>query len=477
MATNSTEDIHRYLTLIQNQIPELITKTDMIEQVEMGADMLLTMLTDRGYPEVDVSGNSGFFNAQCHNMSLVKILSILTQFAISTSAMLSTGMLPVRREHEVDLRGVMGSDERHQRHFESPRFGQGKPSSIAPSREDNFHRAGVPEEGYYRSAAGREEVFSRSVPQQASESGYPLQQQRPTQNWSSTPNNPNLEPPPRTTQHPTVTQGDHAKYYPPSSPQNQGVPPPIYDERTVRRASGHSMDMVQPPPQGNMSYGLGSQQQQQTMAAHQREQQHVLRGAAHQSPFMQQDSPLSPASTAPTAIASPPQNVSILPDAQGQGGIRIGGGQDGRGTGQQGVYGTTLTRSQPPFLGDSGYAFRGEPMAEPLTENSPRSYSCFPIKTGTGLWGRMFEQSQGERRQAFELLAVTGIVTQKEFGENSSTIAYKHIDDCLNIAKDMMSINSNEYWANHTQQANNFFQEQLHQLYNQQFTPDKKPPN
>jgi len=421
----------------------------------MGADMLLTMLTDRGFSEVDVSGNSQFFNAHCRNMSLVKILSILTQVAIST-------MLPVRREHEEDLRGVKGSDERNQRHFESPRFGQGKPSSIAPSREDTFHRGGLPEEGYYRSGAGREEAYSRSVPQQPLENGYPSQQQR-QQNWSSTVGNPNpsLEATPRITQHPVVTQDDHAKYHPPRSPHDQGGVPPMYDERTVRRASGPSLDIVQ-PPHGNVSYG-GSQQ------AH-------IRGANHQSLFAQQDSPLSPASTAPTAIASPPQNVSILPDAQPHGGIRAAG--DMRGADQQGsVYGTTLTRSQPPFLGDSGYAFRGEPMAEPLTENSPRSYSCFPIKTGTGLWGRMFEQSQGERRQAFELLAVTGIVTQKEFGENSSTIAYKHIEDCLNIAKDMMSINSNEYWANHTQQANNFFQDQLHQLYSQQFTPDKKPSN
>jgi len=554
--TNSLDEIHSYLSMIQKQIPDVIQKAGMIEQVEYGADMLLGMLTGKGYPEVDESGHPEFHTSPSRNMSLVKLLSILTQFAISTSQRLNnpaSGMSPVRREHEVDVKGVYEADQRQRHREESPRFRPQKPSSIGShhSREDNFIRQSPnDDEGYYslhRQGSGKEEHVLHShshkhgsqsplsansytggnVNREKNEErgqgygqGIPFPRERfelphPRNDESTNyqlrdgaPGSTNTPGVPSTnTRHdmrrsPTNTPVSSSF---PESAQRAGDDPRSeriggadrkerFEERNIQheRYSPH-MDV---PRSQSMSYERSHTQPGNTRYVN----PHLAASLQQQQqPLHQEQQPLSLASTAtPTGTLSPPQvgllgnyDISHLPLRQQQQQQQqhfvlsptstitapergppssVGGGGGDMRHGE-------VSRTHPQYIGDSGYAFRGEPMAEPLTENSPRAnYAAgYPVQTGSGLWGRMFEQSQGERRHAFELLAVTGIVTHKEFSENSSSISYKHIEDCLNIAKDMMLMNSNEYWSNHTQQANNYFQAQLHKIYSEEFEPEKRP--
>eukprot|EP00397_Hematodinium_sp_SG-2012_P035106 GEMP01037728.1.p1 GENE.GEMP01037728.1~~GEMP01037728.1.p1 ORF type:complete len:421 (+),score=91.33 GEMP01037728.1:66-1328(+) len=119
-----------------------------------------------------------------------------------------------------------------------------------------------------------------------------------------------------------------------------------------------------------------------------------------------------------------------------------------------------------------------EPMAEPTIENAGDRGIAGMFTLGTGMWGTMYCESQGERRQAFDLLARTGIISNKELAENASSVALEHVDDCLHIAREMLSKYSIDIWVANAAGANQHFQGRLATLYAERYsTPaDEKPP-
>jgi len=128
--------------------------------------------------------------------------------------------------------------------------------------------------------------------------------------------------------------------------------------------------------------------------------------------------------------------------------------------------------------GPFGYGAAGtdEPLAEPGTggtegnslEGIPMSGSAGLIM-GRGSWATAYRQASGNRREALRLLCTSGIVTARELSDDLTVISEEHIEECVQIAAEMLQTWTLEMWARQPQEAKKFFEARLTALYQRKF--------
>lgn len=134
-----------------------------------------------------------------------------------------------------------------------------------------------------------------------------------------------------------------------------------------------------------------------------------------------------------------------------------------------------VTAAGGPF----GYGAAGtdEPLAEPGTggtegnsplEGIPMSGSAGLIM-GRGSWATAYRQASGNRREALRLLCTSGIVTARELSDDLTVISEEHIEECVQIAAEMLQTWTLEMWARQPQEAKKFFEARLTALYQRKF--------
>jgi len=91
------------------------------------------------------------------------------------------------------------------------------------------------------------------------------------------------------------------------------------------------------------------------------------------------------------------------------------------------------------------------------------------LMLGKGDWAHAYRRSQGTRRDAMRLLCMSGIVTERELSDDLTVISEEHIDECVQIATEMLQMKSMEAWAQQPQDANKCFEAKLTALYSARF--------
>merc|ERR1719265_2774078 len=94
---------------------------------------------------------------------------------------------------------------------------------------------------------------------------------------------------------------------------------------------------------------------------------------------------------------------------------------------------------------------------------------------GKGSWAKALSQSHGSRRDALQLLCLSGIVTARELSDDLTVISSEHIDECVQIAQEMLSTWTLEMWTSQRNEAKKFFEARLTALYQRKFGEQKQP--
>lgn len=106
----------------------------------------------------------------------------------------------------------------------------------------------------------------------------------------------------------------------------------------------------------------------------------------------------------------------------------------------------------------------GEPFAEPAA--GPEASG---LVLGKGSWASAYRQASGMRRDALVLLCSSGIVTARELSDDLTVISEEHIDECVEIAKEMLQTWPLNMWEKQPQEAKKFFEARLTALYQRKF--------
>lgn len=125
-----------------------------------------------------------------------------------------------------------------------------------------------------------------------------------------------------------------------------------------------------------------------------------------------------------------------------------------------------------------------EPLAEPGTggtngggyggsSNGSHSSDLDGIVLGRGSWASAFRQASGPRREALRLLCKSGIVTARELSDDLTVISQEHIDECVQIASEMLQTWTLDMWAQQPAEAKKFFEARLTALYQRKFGEQK----
>lgn len=96
---------------------------------------------------------------------------------------------------------------------------------------------------------------------------------------------------------------------------------------------------------------------------------------------------------------------------------------------------------------------------------------------GKGAWAQAYRVSTGTRREALNMLGITGIVTERELADDLTEIGQEHIEECICIATEMLEKWPPRHGAPPVQVAKRFFEERLAQLYLRRHPPVYQSPN
>merc|ERR1719327_1745376 len=96
----------------------------------------------------------------------------------------------------------------------------------------------------------------------------------------------------------------------------------------------------------------------------------------------------------------------------------------------------------------------GEPFAEPAAGIE----AAGGLVLGKGSWASAYRQASGARREALILLCSSGIVTARELSDDLTVISEEHIDECVEIAREMLQTWPMDMWAKQPQEAKKFFE-------------------
>lgn len=137
----------------------------------------------------------------------------------------------------------------------------------------------------------------------------------------------------------------------------------------------------------------------------------------------------------------------------------------------------TAGKSDSVFAGAPRYqgGAMEEPLAEPGTgrtgeeENFGMSTSGGGLIMGRGSWATAYRQASGHRREALRLLCSSGIVTARELSDDLTVITEEHIEECVQIATEMLQTWTLEMWARQPQEAKKFFEARLTAMYQRKF--------
>merc|ERR1719506_3176350 len=88
---------------------------------------------------------------------------------------------------------------------------------------------------------------------------------------------------------------------------------------------------------------------------------------------------------------------------------------------------------------------------------------------GRGSWATAYRQASGNRKEALRLLCSSGIVTARELSDDLTVISDDHIEECVQIATEMLQTWTLEMWARQPQEAKKFFEARLTALYQRKF--------
>jgi hypothetical protein len=118
-----------------------------------------------------------------------------------------------------------------------------------------------------------------------------------------------------------------------------------------------------------------------------------------------------------------------------------------------------------------------EPLAEPGTGGTNERAALDGIAMtgsgglimGRGSWATAYRQASGNRREALRLLCTSGIVTARELSDDLTVISEEHIEECVQIAAEMLQTWTLEMWARQPQEAKKFFEARLTALYQRKF--------
>jgi len=123
---------------------------------------------------------------------------------------------------------------------------------------------------------------------------------------------------------------------------------------------------------------------------------------------------------------------------------------------------TDSRRSQPSY---------SDPQSAPPSVSSSPSHGPEELHkallASQGSWAKEYRASRSRspgRRDAFDLLCQTGIVTFQEISSESQ-VASEHIEECAAIAREMLTHNPLAFWLSNVQTANFSFQEKLEALF------------
>jgi len=120
-----------------------------------------------------------------------------------------------------------------------------------------------------------------------------------------------------------------------------------------------------------------------------------------------------------------------------------------------------------------------EPNAEPGTSGTESASMSMEL-TGSGLvmgrgsWATAYRQATGMRREALRLLCSSGIVTARELGEDLTVISEDHIEECVQIATEMLQTWPMDMWERQPEETRNFFEGRLASLYHKKFAEISK---
>ncbi|CAE7484648.1 IMP1 [Symbiodinium natans] len=114
-----------------------------------------------------------------------------------------------------------------------------------------------------------------------------------------------------------------------------------------------------------------------------------------------------------------------------------------------------------PQLSDSGRSVReAEAQLSNTLEVGGRAL-------GQGTWATAYRQATGQRKQALRLLCELGIVTQRELSDDLTQVCAEHVEDCVQIAEEIL-----RHWPPAEGQppqeaARMYFQDRLKAMYMQ----------
>lgn len=91
------------------------------------------------------------------------------------------------------------------------------------------------------------------------------------------------------------------------------------------------------------------------------------------------------------------------------------------------------------------------------------------LTLGRGSWANAYRQAHGPRREALRLLYRSSIVTARELSDDLTVISQEHIDECVQIASEMLRTWSMDMWIRQPDEAKKFFEAKLTVLYQSRF--------
>lgn len=112
----------------------------------------------------------------------------------------------------------------------------------------------------------------------------------------------------------------------------------------------------------------------------------------------------------------------------------------------------------------SSTSSRGPPKLETVPDVES-TLECGGFSLGKGTWANAYRQATGARRKALTLLCKTGIVTERELADDLTVINESHVEECVQIASEMLLRWPPRHGQPPIDEAKIFFEERLAALY------------
>ncbi|CAJ1355770.1 unnamed protein product [Effrenium voratum] len=86
---------------------------------------------------------------------------------------------------------------------------------------------------------------------------------------------------------------------------------------------------------------------------------------------------------------------------------------------------------------------------------------------GAGTWANAYRRSTGQRREALRLLCTLGIITEKELSDDLTVISSDHVEECVEIALEMLQRWPARDGLPPVFEAKEFFKSRLEAMFNE----------